>query len=71
MLAMCSLADFLEQSGKSQATAAGELGIHKTTINKLLSGERTPSLPLAIAIERWSDGKVRATSWGEGEAKCA
>jgi transcriptional regulator with XRE-family HTH domain len=44
--------DWLESKGKSRAALAGDLGISPSHLSLILSGERTPSLELAVAIER-------------------
>lgn len=45
-----SLAEFIEQSGISQTALATLLGVTPSAISKMASGQRTPSLALAVRI---------------------
>lgn len=45
-----TLADYFEQTGTSQRALARQLGISKAYISLITSGDRQPSLPLAIRI---------------------
>jgi transcriptional regulator with XRE-family HTH domain len=46
-----TLADYLEQTGKTQAFLADKLGITRAYVSYLVSGDRQPSLSLALRIE--------------------
>jgi transcriptional regulator with XRE-family HTH domain len=46
-----TLADYLEQTGKTQAFLADKLGITRAYVSYLVSGDRQPSLDLALRIE--------------------
>jgi len=46
-----TLADYFEQTGTSQIALARKLKVSKSYISLLASGERQPSLSLALRIE--------------------
>ena len=46
-----------------QKTIAEKIGVHPVYLNSVIAGRRKPSLSLAIAIERASEGKYRAVSF--------
>jgi transcriptional regulator with XRE-family HTH domain len=46
-----TLADYLEQTGKTQRYLATKLGITPAYVSFLVSGDRQPSLDLALRIE--------------------
>lgn len=55
----------------SQQKAAAVLGCSQMAVSSLcLSNEnaRTPGLRIALAIERATDGKIRASEWLDSEA---
>lgn len=56
------LKTLLAERGLSQSDLAREASLDPSTINKLLSGARSPSLKTAIAIERVTG--IQAESWG-------
>jgi transcriptional regulator with XRE-family HTH domain len=45
-----NLADFLTQTGTTQQDFASKLGISAAHLSRLVNGERTASLPLALRI---------------------
>lgn len=47
---------------------AKELNISQPYFSLLLAGKKTPSLELAIRIEKWSAGAVPVASWVEPAA---
>ena len=68
------LADFMSWRGWSQTEMAEALGVHQTTLSKILLRQRGTGLEVAAAIERvtsqprqdgevWSEGPIRATEW--------
>lgn len=57
------LALYLARSGLRQADLAERVGVQQGTISRLASGLLTPSLDLAFAIERATDGAVPASAW--------
>jgi len=42
---------------------AARLGVNEKYLSQLLSGFRSPSLPLAFKIERATDGAVPVSAW--------
>ena len=42
----------------TQDELAGKIGVSRWMVNRLEAGERTPSLDLAIKIQKLSDGAV-------------
>ena len=66
---MNALAKYLKESGRSAMEFSRSVGAAPSQISRLLSGERGPSIPLALEIERETDGAVPVASWvkkGEG-----
>ncbi len=57
------LAEFISKSGKTRSAFAEEIGISRSYLSEILSGNRRPSLELAVAIERKTSGAVLASSW--------
>lgn len=56
-------ADFIAKSGETRSAWADRLGISKSFLSELLNGNRTPSLDLAVRIERMTDGAIPASCW--------
>lgn len=63
-----SLAAWLEQSGTTQTELAEQLGVVPSHISMLVSGDRTPSLDLAIRIESLTGVPVLALA-GKGSGR--
>ncbi len=63
------LGDWLDRSRLDQRQGAKALGIHYTTLNKLLSGIRSPGRETAIAIEAKTGIPVAAWSTRVGTRK--
>lgn len=61
------LAKFISESGKNRSAWAVMLGISRSYLSEILSGNRRPSLELAVSIERKTNGAVPASSWIEPE----
>lgn len=55
--------EFISTSGQNRASWADKLGISRSYLSDLLNGHKTPSLELAVAIERATGGHVPANSW--------
>jgi transcriptional regulator with XRE-family HTH domain len=53
----------IQDSGVSRDVWAERFGIGRSYLSLLESGQKTPSLPLAVRIERETGGAVPATSW--------
>ena len=54
------LARYLAQAGLSPAQFGALVGAHRTQINRIATGERGASGLLALAIEKATNGSVRA-----------
>lgn len=63
---MSQLADYLTRISKTQAQFASDLGVDQATVSKLCRQKMTPSLELAVRIERITSGAVLAASWVDG-----
>lgn len=57
------LRDFILQGGEPRRLWAERLGITTSYLSLLESGTKTPSLDLAVRIERLTGGAVPASSW--------
>tara|TARA_R110002020_G_scaffold474099_3_gene704524 strand:- start:663 stop:872 length:210 start_codon:yes stop_codon:yes gene_type:complete len=57
------LKDFLNSSGLSQRAFAEQVGIDPSYLSLLVSGQKRPSLKLAVSIEKATGGKVPCVSW--------
>lgn len=68
---MTHLATHITTTGLSQAALAKELGISRSHMSELVSGAKKPSLDLAFAIERVTEGAVPAASWTEEQARAS
>lgn len=60
---MANLTTFLAETNTSQTKLSEVLGISRSHMSLIVSGERKPSLDLALAIERATDGAVPVSSW--------
>jgi plasmid maintenance system antidote protein VapI len=56
-------AEFIAKSGETRSAWADRLGISKSFLSEILNGNRTPSLDLAVRIERMTEGAVLAACW--------
>ena len=45
-----TLADYFEQTGKTQTEFAKRVGVHRSLISHIAAGRKQPSLPLALKI---------------------
>lgn len=59
---MTHLRTYLIASKTSQARLAAVVGVSRSYMNELVSGTKTPSLPVALAIEKATKGKVKVAS---------
>lgn len=55
--------EFIKSSGLNRAAWADRLGVSRSYLSDLLNGNKTPSLDLAVQIERATNGAVAASSW--------
>lgn len=60
---MSTLSEYLTASGLTQESFGLRVGVSQETISKLCSGAARPSLKLAAAIERETNGTVPTISW--------
>lgn len=57
------LKEFINESRLSQREFARTIGIDPSYLSLLVSGQKRPSLTLAVKIERATAGKVTCLSW--------
>lgn len=57
------LVAYIARSGSPACAWATRLGVTGGYLSQLLSGQKLPSLRLAVKIERETGGEVPATSW--------
>ncbi|MBV7408184.1 helix-turn-helix transcriptional regulator [Maritimibacter sp. DP1N21-5] len=62
------LTEFFKRSGMTRTAMAEALGIGRAYLSLLENGRKRPSLELAFAIERATNGEVPASSWIEDAA---
>lgn len=62
---MTKLAQYLALTQTKQITLARAVGISKGHASQLVNGNRFPCLQLAIKIEKFTNGLVKATCWHE------
>jgi DNA-binding transcriptional regulator YdaS (Cro superfamily) len=55
--------EFIRTSGQNRSAWADRLGVSRSYLSDLLNGNKTPSLELAVQIERATGGAVPASSW--------
>ena len=60
---MENLSAYLKQQNLTQTAFAARLHISSSHLSLLLAGKKTPSLALAVRIERVTAGAIKATSW--------
>ncbi len=61
------LSAYLEKHHLTHAGFADCAGTHRSQISRLVAGERGPSVPLALAVERATNGAVPVSSWAEDD----
>ncbi|MCR9236181.1 MAG: helix-turn-helix domain-containing protein [Alphaproteobacteria bacterium] len=55
-------------SVRPQLDVSRQLGVSQAYLSQLLSGQRRPSLELAVRIEQMTGGTVPASSWVDDPA---
>jgi DNA-binding transcriptional regulator YdaS (Cro superfamily) len=60
---MTQLQSYIAEACLKQSALADTLGISRGYMSELVSGSKTPSLEIAVAIERATGGAVPAASW--------
>lgn len=58
-----TLSEYLDAAGLKPAQFAQELGVEPSTITRMLSGARGPSLEMALRIEAATTGQVTPKDW--------
>lgn len=58
-----TLREFIESSGMKNCFFAKEIGVQPNTLSRILGGEYTPSLKIAIEIEKYTKGKISVYDW--------
>lgn len=51
----------------TQAQLAEMVGVSRGYMSELVKGPKTPGLRVALAIEKATRGKVKVSSWKQGE----
>ena len=62
---MTKLHKFLTATKTTQTRIAAAVGVSRGYMSELVAGSKTPSLGVAVGIERFSCGAVPASSWVE------
>lgn len=57
------LKKYLTKTSLTQCDFAEAIGVSNGHLSQLISGQKSPSLELAVKIERETDGFVQASSW--------
>lgn len=60
---MSNLSAFLTSKQIRQQDFAERIGVTQATVSRLAKRTMMPSLPLAVEIERATDGEVPVSSW--------
>lgn len=60
---MMDLCTYLSTTGTKQTQLAEVLGVSRSYLSQLVGGTKSPSLELAVRIERATDGAVPVASW--------
>ena len=57
------LKKYIEKTNINQSDFAASIGVSRGYVSLLISGQKSPSLELAVKIERETCGYVQAKSW--------
>lgn len=60
---MLTLADYLNSNNLTQAEFARSAGCRQATVSKLCTADASPSIELALKIEKASRGHVKIEAW--------
>lgn len=63
-----TLSEYLDAAGLKPAQFAQALGVEPSTITRMISGARGPSLDMALRIEAATIGQVTPKDWVKDEA---
>ena len=65
---MSKLSKYLKEAKISQTDFAGKVGISRSHLCEILSGEKSPSLDVAKKISKGTGGSVRVSDWPQFKA---
>lgn len=65
---MMTLPEYLRSTGTRQTEFAERLKVRQSTVSKLVNGKVSPSLALALQIDRETGGKVPVSVWERRES---
>lgn len=68
MNAPTALAEWRAKHGKTQRQLAEALGVSQASVTDWEAGKKLPRVQSATAIERLTEGAVKASTWGETDA---
>ena len=68
---MEKLKKYLTDNGLRQEKFGKKVGATQSTISKIISGKKMPSLEMALTIARETNGAVPAESWVQQEGSAA
>lgn len=60
---MTHLLAYIQETRTKQSAFAEQLGVSRSYLSELVGGSKRPSLNLAFAIERLTEGAVKASDW--------
>ena len=60
---MKTLAAWMQEAGLRDREVADAIGVERSTVTYVRLGKRSPSLRVAVAIERLTSGVVTVQSW--------
>ena len=60
---MSKLSAFLKDNNITQAQFAKRIGVHQSTVSRLCDSPASITVPVALKIERATDGVVRVADW--------
>ncbi len=58
-----TLGEYLEEKCISKIKFAKKVGVTHATLMKYIRGETKPSIDIADAIQKATDGKIKLTDW--------
>lgn len=66
--AMANLRSYISSSGAKKSALADALGISRGYLSELIGGTKTPSLDVAVRIQRLTGGEVSVEDWLVGRS---
>lgn len=58
-----TITEYMESEGLTQREAARQLGLDEGQFSRYVNGRQRPGIPMAVAIEKATGGKVDVASW--------